>query len=188
MVLFFAYYQYYLLPMLVEYTTISEQVEENEKILGGLFETERRIGLLLDEMEQLQSDIAGLEDLIPPNSKAPEIVIQLETCSNTAGVVLKNMVFDRYVLHEKAKEGANRETGYLELPIHIMVSGTYENIIFFLQQLEQSDRLYNITGFSLFTQRYDDQSLLEMSIDLSAYALSFDGRPADGLATCGSIE
>lgn len=183
--LLFVYYQYYLSPLLTEYSAISESMRENEEKLDSLMETEREIDLLLADTEELQSYINALEILVPSNCRVPEIVTQLEACSHKSGTVLQNIVFDSFVLPDGEEK---QQIGYIQLPMHIFITGSYENIITFLQEIENSDRLYNVTGFSLFNNGSGAGGRLGMSIDLCAYALQAGGKPKETSASYDFVE
>jgi Tfp pilus assembly protein PilO len=170
-VLILVYHRYYLSPLLAEIRALREELGENRERLGGLKATGNEAEYLLKDIESIKTRICELEVLVPQNPDAPGIIAHMEAFSKAAGVELLSIDFDGGFASGIESEGSMMKRGCLEIPVQVFISGTYENIIGFLEQLEGWERMCSITGFDIFTAQPEDKGVLDMKIYLCAYAL-----------------
>lgn len=184
----FVYYQYFLTPLLAEVDAIQEEVKQSEERLGGLGDTDNEIKTLLSGIEELETKIKELEYLIPLNPRRPEIITRLEAFSKAAGVRLLSIDFHMAAFNRIREGDAKEEKGYIEIPVQVNISGAYGDIIRFLKKLENAERLYNVKGFNLLSGYTESKEVLDMSIDLHAYALPPEGVKEQGPVTYDFME
>jgi Tfp pilus assembly protein PilO len=170
-VLFFLYHRYYLMPVLEEAAAIKEEMRKSQERFANLIVGDSDIVTLKKEAEELKSDLGGTEAAIPPGPKTFEIITQIENCSKAAGVVLERMDFLE-ITAPQVKPGENKQGEYyIKVPVQIHISGSYGGIMAFIKALEETERLYSITGFDLYNAGLENGHVLNMDIDLCAYAL-----------------
>jgi Tfp pilus assembly protein PilO len=170
--LLFMYHQYLFSPLLDNIGVLREEVEGNKERLRDIKGTNNDINLLTASIDKLETRIRELEILIPQSSRTPEIVTHMEAFSEAAGVKLLSIDFSPGVLPEGEERDNQGERGYLEIPLEIYISGTYEGVLDFLGELEASGRLYNVGGFDLYPAYTEDSGNMDMIIRLSAYSLA----------------
>ena len=134
-VLILVYHRYYLSPLLAEIRVLREELGENRERLGGLKATGNETEYLLKDIESIKTRICELEVLVPQNPDAPGIIAHMEAFSKAVGVELLSIDFDGGFASGIESEGSMMKSGCLEIPVQVFISGTYENIIGFLEQL-----------------------------------------------------
>ena len=175
-VLFFLYHRYYLTPILDEAAVIKEEMRKGQERFTNLITGDSDIGILKEEMEELKSDL-GMETAVPPGPKTYDIITQIENCSKAAGVVLGRMDFLE-IMASQGRPGEDKQgEHYTKVPVQVHISGSYGGIMAFIKALEDSQRLYSITGFDLYNAGQENGHVLNMDIDLCAYALPMGEQP-----------
>jgi Tfp pilus assembly protein PilO len=176
-VLFFLYHRYYLTPILDEAAVIKEEMRKGQERFTNLITGDSDIGILKEEMEELKSDLGGMETAVPPGPKTYDIITQIENCSKAAGVVLGRMDFLE-IMASQGRPGEDKQgEHYTKVPVQVHISGSYGGIMAFIKALEDSQRLYSITGFDLYNAGQENGHVLNMDIDLCAYALPMGEQP-----------
>lgn len=176
-VLFFLYHRYYLVPILEEAAAIKEEMRKSQERFTNLITGDSDIGILKKEMEELKSDLGGMETAVPSGPKTYDIITQIENCSKAAGVVLGRMDFLE-ITAPQGRPGEDKQGEYyIKVPVQVHISGSYGGIMAFIKALEDSQRLYSITGFDLYNAGQENGHVLNMDIDLCAYALPMGEQP-----------
>jgi len=181
-VLFFFYHRYYLMPILEEATAIKEEMRKGRERLTILKAGESEVDTFKEEIEKLKSDIGETEAAVPAGPNTFEIITQIENCSKAAGVVLGRMDFKEITAPQGRPEEDKQRGNYLKVPVQIHISGSYGCIMAFIKALEESERLYSITGFDLYNAKLENGHILNMGIDLCAYALPMGEQPVQNLS------
>ncbi|MDD2574332.1 MAG: type 4a pilus biogenesis protein PilO [Bacillota bacterium] len=174
--LLFVYYQYFLTPLLAEVDAIKEEVREKEERLLSLRDTDNETVSLLSDIAELETKLNKLEVMVPANPRRPEVVTRLEASAKAAGVELLSIDFDMAAATGSGRGDNREERGYFEIPVQIYISGAYGNILDYLRELESAGRLYNVKGFDLFIDYSENKYILDMTLDLHAYALRQEGQ------------
>ena len=183
-VLFFFYHRYYLMPVLEEAAAIKEEMRKIQERVTSFKSRDGEIGELQREMEELISGIGEMEAAVPQGPKTFEIVTQIENCSKVAGVALGRMDFEEITASAGSKQGEN----YVKVTVQIHISGSYSEIMAFVKALEESERLYSITGFDLYNPKLEDGHILNMDIGLCAYGLPMGEQPVQNPSAYEFIE
>lgn len=170
--LVFMYHRYFLSPLLYDIGALRNEVEENRERLGYLKGINNDINLLVEGIDKLETRIRELELLVPQSPRTTDIVKQMEVLSGAAGVKLLSMDFSQSILAGGEEGDSQGERDYLEIPLQIHISGTYEGILDFLGELEAAGRLYNVGGFDLYPAFSEDKDYMDMVIHLCAYSLA----------------
>ncbi len=187
-VLFFLYHRYYLMPVLEEAAAIKEEMRKSQERFANLIDGDSDIVTLKKETEELKSDLGGTEAAVPPGPKTIEIITQIENCSKAAGVVLERMDLLEITAPQVKPEENKQGEYYIKVPVQIHISGSYGGIMAFIKALEESERLYSITGFDLYNAGLENGHILNMDIDLCAYALPMGEQPVQYPSAYGLTE
>lgn len=174
-VVIFVYYLYFLSPKIDEYFELKENMEVSEKKLGNLQKTESELSNLLDEIEKSKNDIAHLETIVPSNKKLPEIIVHLENFSADTGVELKEVSFESTGENKDKKSDKKGEDSqnkdYIEIPIKLTIVGSYDEILRFLESLEDSRRLYSVNNIAVAREYKIADNSIGVNIGLNAFAI-----------------
>ncbi|HOC08960.1 MAG TPA: type 4a pilus biogenesis protein PilO [Bacillota bacterium] len=176
-VLFFLYHRYYLVPILEEAAAIKEEMRKSQERFTNLITGGSDIGTLEKRMEEIKSNLGGMEIALPPGPNTPEIITQIENCSKAAGVELGRMDFLEIAAPQGRPGEQKQGVHYIKVPVQVHISGSYGGIMAFIKALEESERLYSITGFDLYNAGQENGHILNMDIELCAYALPMGEKP-----------
>nr|HQA47256.1 hypothetical protein [Bacillota bacterium] len=70
-VLFFLYHRYYLVPILEEAAAIKEEMRKSQERFTNLITGGSDIGTLEKRMEEIKSNLGGMEIALPPGPNTP---------------------------------------------------------------------------------------------------------------------
>lgn len=107
---------------------------------------------------ETEAELVKLKKQIPMKPKLPEIVDQLQSMANDAGV---NLVSIR-----PSNVAAKGQFG--ELQINITVEGSYTALVDFLSRIEGSQRTFKTSSIDIKVKSYPD---LTMNASLSAFVM-----------------
>lgn len=169
--LIFIYYRYFFLPLQTEIAVIKEELIENENRLRDSGGIDDEIGSPMMAIETLEIQLKEQKMRIPSEPDMHDIIIDLDAFSKAAGVKLLGMDFKTKDVPDLGGRVNPKERNCLEVSVRVYISGTYEDAVNFLRELEGANRLYRVTGFELFTMGLEYENVLEIVIDLCAYAL-----------------
>ncbi|NLT93961.1 MAG: type 4a pilus biogenesis protein PilO [Clostridia bacterium] len=165
----FVYYFYYLSPFLDEYMVLKETEMKKQEKLDHLNQTQQEQEVLKRKIEEYKGEIARLENILPSSMRLPEIIVSLEEMAKTSGVQLEEMFFSSFGKEIGEEKDQSRE--YLEIPIQLTVSGTYENELKFLKLLEDSPRIYKVNNISVVQAFQNSVENIRLNIGLSTFAI-----------------
>lgn len=165
------YYFYYLSPLLDEYFVLKQIVVENQEKLENLNQIELEQKGLKSKIEEYKKEIADLENILPSNMRLPEIIVSLEQMAHASGVKLQGIAFGAgYDLQELNKDEKDKRD-FLEIPIELTISGTYENELNFLKLLEDYPRLFKINKISVAQAFQASVENIRLNIGLSTFTI-----------------
>ncbi len=120
-------------------------------------------------LERLPVDT--LNKILPSNLDSVMIIYELTKIASLPG---SNMLLTDPKLSDDGAEGSSQNTNkkYNTISVTFNVKGTYDSIKFFLKNLENSDRIFNVTKLN-FSSAQDTKanSILSYSISVETYYL-----------------
>jgi len=174
----FFYYNYFLTPILDQYELLDQKVVNNEQELGELKETDKEIDMLLENIEKSKQEIAGLENILPSNKKVPEVIVQLEAFAYETGLELQQIVFEetKKDKNKKEKQGKKQNEDYFEINLQLVVEGAYEDVLSFLEKLENSSRLFVVDNIFLSRSSQINNGNISVQLGISTFAIKHKGQ------------
>ncbi len=101
---------------------------------------------LLQELNQNQLALAKISSSLPFQADVPSLFRFVQQKSSETGMILKNIVFQGTSLLEKDEKVNNK---IREISFSAIVSGSFPNFVSFLQEIESSSRLFEVTNINL---------------------------------------
>lgn len=145
-----------------EYAKLNTELEKARKMVGNLARLEA-------EYERLHDQWLSAQELLPEEKEIPELLRQVTTAGNKAGV--------QFALFEP-QPPAPREF-FSEHPIKIKVRGNYHQVGIFLSRLANMQRIVNVSKLQMVAPGAQGKksttgnmkSTVEAEFTLSAYTL-----------------
>lgn len=169
---FFAWLQLFLFPQRAALAQARAQIQELrgqvEQVRAGLAQQPA----MEEETRRLQAEYKLPEVTKPPEQQLPELLELISQVARQAGV---------RVVAAKPKGDVSKllpgASGYLELPVLVLVSGGYHQIGQFLDALEQSETLLRVRELSVMD---DEEKLYEHTGAVLFQAYLVPARPKQG--------
>ena len=117
-----------------EHAKLSAELEKARQMVGNLARLEA-------EYERLHEQWLSAQELLPEESEMPELLRNVTTAGNKAGV--------EFALFEP-QTPLPREF-YTEHPVHVKIRGGYHQVGIFMSQLANMDRIVNVSRLELIT-------------------------------------
>ncbi len=151
-----------------EYTKLSAELEKARKMVGNLARLEA-------EYDRLHDQWLSAQELLPEESEMPDLLRQVTTAGNKAGV--------EFALFEPQPPAPHEF--YSEHPVKVMVRGNFHQVGIFLSRLANMQRIVNVSRLEIDTydapnkkargqkgqSRGQRMSTVEAEFTLSAYTL-----------------
>jgi type IV pilus assembly protein PilO len=144
-----------------EYAKLSTELEKARKMVGNLARLEA-------EYERLHDQWLSAQELLPEESEMPDLLRQVTTAGNKAGV--------QFALFEPQPPAPHEF--YAEHPIKVKVRGNYHQVGIFLSRLANMPRIVNVSKLQLNSfdtsknkKQAKTRSTVEAEFTLSAYTL-----------------
>ncbi len=177
------YYKYFLKPLFQEVKEIGKELRANEERLIGLKDADNESVFITSHVRTLESRLEELEAIIPSVPGIPGIIADMEIFSETVGVELLGIDIDIKPVSEAAAQGV---ANCLEMPIQVHVIGNFKCILYFLEELENAHRMYNVSELYIFNPDTGRSKDLNLVIKLRTYALYETANSIKGIDSHGS--
>lgn len=130
-----------------------------EKQQLTLLETRLNALMALDaKKESMEADLAVLSQLMPGAALESELIVDLQSGADLSDMKLVQVRFGDRVEHE----------GYTEMPVMMVLSGTYYEVLHFLDYLSVYERAVRVDELRLDTGQENKDEMM-VSIRLSAF-------------------
>ncbi|EIW01271.1 type 4a pilus biogenesis protein PilO [Thermoanaerobacter siderophilus] len=159
---FFAlYYQYYLTPKILEIRNLSIELKNKRQILEQVTALNNKN--LREGLDKQQTQLKELSMILPEERDIEIFLFNLQQMVNDTGVKTKSLTFENQDQSQKETSNVKKED-FVTIPVNITVSGNYDEIIAFLNEIQNSKRLCNIQSFSIEKDQNQHNLLLTLQI------------------------
>lgn len=139
------------------YNPQNEQLAAVELEIDGLLARQQQLRNELTTLQQVQADEeeirAALERLlgyIPEGTTEPQMVRQLQASADSAGVDISSLTLGDPALMVEAPPGQGSELALAEIPLTMVMEGTYFQVVDFLRRLEtEGDRAVLVESITM---------------------------------------
>ncbi|AIS52359.1 Tfp pilus assembly protein PilO [Thermoanaerobacter kivui] len=170
---FFAiYYQYYLTPKILEMQKLSSEIADKKRLLNEINSLNSKS--LEEKLGNLDNQLKELNLRIPDNKDIEIFLFNLENMIYTTGVKVKTLSFeDLNQQQPQQSQQLKEKEEFVTIPINISVSGKYNQILSFIEEIQKSKRLCNIQAFDIVRGQNPEELFLNMQI--SIYSMKDSG-------------
>lgn len=155
----------FVLPKYDELSVMRDTLEARRVLLADTQASEKNIQALGREYNSHEAGIKKILLALPRQRQVDYITSSIKEAANANGIQLHSLAFS-----DTEKIAGNENTvEYQTIPVHAEFSGTYQELMHFLDTLESSLRLYDIAALSV--SKGANGGELSIKMELSAYSL-----------------
>ena len=159
----------YIDPTYEEIKGIREEVSQYDEALAKSRELEAvRDQLLITYNGFDEEELARLKKLLPDNVDNVRLIMDIDSIASRYGLVLRGVSVSETAQTPDAVPAASTEDAVAFIDVSFSVTSSYENFLTFLEELERSLRLVDVTSLSFESSEID---LYEFKVNLRTYWL-----------------
>lgn len=138
--LIFTYLSYFIFPSYLRIDELNTELMQKKKIAVNRDEAQKRLENLDSLLAKSKAQLENMEKKIPYNVRLPELVVNID--SN-----ISYLDMDIQTISIGEPDTANKE--YDIIPVNVSMEGKYDNIIDFINYIEDNNRKFIIDSFTL---------------------------------------
>jgi len=154
------YYRFLMAPLLDNLAKEKEVLQENKDELQTLKAKKASLPKLIKEVEKLEADNEEFMKILPSYISLAEIIVELDELNKAAGGDINNLSF---VI-------GTASTDYSILAMPVTWTGTYNQLMAFVDSLEQSKRKLVVDSITINTGNAETGTSLQASFTIAAFA------------------
>lgn len=164
---FFAFFA--IRPTIVTITSLMKEIEDKEMVAQKLEEKINALSRARSEYDAISTQLPLVEDALPQKTNPSLLVRQIETLAAQNSVILQSVQFGETPLlgekefKSKSTETKLKEKGLSAISFSVSVSGSYQNLKSFLQNLEELRRLIIPSSFAFKIEQKGESLVLSIS-------------------------
>ncbi len=156
-----AFYQMFLYsPRAIRITHLKGEIENARNERARKRKLTANLPKLKQESQQLEGMLREAVSQLPDKKEIPELLSSISSRASEAG--LQILTF--------RPRGENLRDFYAEIPVDIVVRGSFHNVVRFFDEVGRLDRLVNIKNIGIRNPQVKDGGLL---VDTSSQATTF---------------
>lgn len=152
----------------VEIKEVKSEIADYNIAFGKSREVLRKRGVLAEEYKRFsQTDLEAVKKILPDQVDNIQLVLDMDGIARSKGMELKNIKIDEEKISKDAALGPQKNP-YGSISVSFKTSGTYANFGAFLEKLEQSLRIVDVTALSF---KSTETGIYDYSVTLKTYWL-----------------
>ncbi len=138
--LIYVYLTYFLFPSYLRIGELNTELMLKKKVVAEMDEAQKLLNSLDSRMEKSKAQMEKMEKKIPYNIRLPELVVNIDSKISSLGIDIKSIYIGD-------PDTANAE--YDIVPVSVSMEGNYDNIMAFINYIENNNRKFIIDSFAL---------------------------------------
>lgn len=155
-IFFFLFYTYALVPQRVRISELSAAEQDIRQRNAVIQEFARKNPDTEKYLDEVRKRVSLVDGMIPAQTDLSSFLIQLEQAAAACGLQLHEVKHGQIII----------KTGYLEIPVEIMIKGSFAQTRAFLQKLETMARFNIVSHISIQSR----QGVLDCKLSLVIYS------------------
>lgn len=149
--------------VIVEDIRLKQELDDGRDVNRKLTQKISNLNKAIENTNQIRTDLSLVDKSLPENKDLPTLLTNLNLIFGSNNVALEEINFDG----PKPSKNPN----VFILPFTVRASGSYENILTTLEDLEKNPRQLDIAKISIEIPQKGDKKFLRVSIDIETYFL-----------------
>lgn len=157
----------------------SQKIKTAESELVILRQKNEKLSEILSEIKTLESNAQVVQTALPVSDDVPTLIMQLEQIAKQSGMVVQHLGFGEGKgasaprASEASREAEEKETaGVKKIAVTMVVTGSYPSLQTFLQNLENTSRVVNVTNFRFSPGQKEEEAGLSITLGVEAFYLA----------------
>ncbi len=150
-------------PVIFDVVKLKQETDDGWDINRRLTQKISNLNKAIENINKIRTDLSLVDKAMPENKALPNLLTNLNLIFGSNNVTLEEINFDG----PKPSKNPN----VFILPLTVRASGSYEDILTTLEDLERNSRQLDIAKISIEIPQKGDQRFLKVSIDIETYFL-----------------
>jgi Tfp pilus assembly protein PilO len=178
------YYEFILTPIINYNSNLSNQINQLNNKNSNINMLELTSKEYKSSISKISNDYSKSSLAIPINSKDAEIENTVNSLCTKDATILNSLIFNASTVYvgQNSKTNSSNSTNtniktgtLMMLPITVTISSKYDNILSFISDLEQNNRIFNITDYNIASDTSTGQ--LKAVLTIKCYYFTSDTSP-----------
>lgn len=122
------------------------------------------------EYQNVESDLYLVDQALPKDSQVSLFIKELEALGRKSGVAIDGVQINQVPLQEKSSSTSDQQS----LNFSVAASGSYQNLVDYLQSVSSLRRIVAIESFAIRTSKDEETNKLSLTLNAKAFFMEGD--------------
>ncbi len=157
-------------PTLVTIASLMKEIDDKRVITEKLETKINALASAQREYQNVESDLYLVDQALPRDSQVSLFIKQLEALARKSEVAIDGIQINQVPLKEKSASTDSSQS----VNFSIAASGSYQNLVSYLQTVSSLRRIITIESFAIKTTKDEEDKTLGLTLNAKAFFLEGD--------------